>query len=148
MITVDAVRSRVRNSFETIVADLVDLVAIPSVSVSSYDQSQVVCSVEYVVGLLRKTGQISGALYRFSAIGWQHDAERLNMTLNLPAGWRLLHALGVDCVGGAWLAQWNLLDFFLVMLTALAAGRLWGVGWGAVALLDMMLVYQEADAPT
>ena len=39
MITVDAVRSRVRNSFETIVADLVDLVAIPSVSASSHDQS-------------------------------------------------------------------------------------------------------------
>ena len=92
--------------------------------------------------------EISGAPHRFSAIGWQHDAERLNMTLNLPAGWRLLHASGVDRAGGAWLAQWNLLDFFLVMLTALAAGRLWGVGWGAVALLAMMLVYQEADAPT
>lgn len=56
MITVDAVRSRVRNSFETIVADLVDLVAIPSVSASSHDQSQVARSAEHVAGLLRKTG--------------------------------------------------------------------------------------------
>ena len=56
MITVDAVRSRVRNSFETIVADLVDLVAIPSVSASSHDQSQVARSAEHVAGLLRETG--------------------------------------------------------------------------------------------
>ena len=56
MITVDTVRSRVRNSFETIVADLVDLVAIPSVSASSHDQSQVARSAEHVAGLLREIG--------------------------------------------------------------------------------------------
>ena len=56
MITVDAVRSRVRNSFETIVSDLVGLVAIPSVSASSHDQSQVARSAEHVAGLLRETG--------------------------------------------------------------------------------------------
>ena len=56
MITVDAVRSRVRSSFETIVSDLVDLVAIPSVSASSHDQSQVARSAEHVADLLRETG--------------------------------------------------------------------------------------------
>ena len=56
MITVDAIRSRVRNSFETIVSDLVGLVAIPSVSASSHDQSQVARSAEHVAGLLRETG--------------------------------------------------------------------------------------------
>mgnify|MGYP001012433203 CR=1 FL=1 len=56
MITVDAIRSRVRNSFETIVSDLVGLVAIPSVSASSHDQSQVARSAEHVADLLRETG--------------------------------------------------------------------------------------------
>ena len=62
MITVDAVRSRVRNSFETIVADLVDLVAIPSVSASSHDQSQVARSAEHVADLLRQISDDLGAL--------------------------------------------------------------------------------------
>ena len=73
MITVDAVRSRVRNSFETIVADLVDLVAIPSVSASSHDQSQVARSAEHVAGLLRKTGLEARVL---SAPGLTRSEER------------------------------------------------------------------------
>ena len=106
--------------------------------------------VEVKRGRLRMgaDSEIPGAPRRFSAAGWQRDVEHLAMTLNLPAGWRLLHASGADAASGAWLAQWNLLDFFLVMLTALAAGRLWGVGWGVAALLALALAYQEPDAPT
>ena len=45
------------------------------------------------------------------------------------------------------LAQWNLLDFFLLLVIALAIGRLWGRSWGAIALAALVLSYQEAGAP-
>lgn len=56
MLTVDAVRSLVHSSFEDIVRDLTELVAIPSVSASSHDQAQVHRSAEHVADLLRGVG--------------------------------------------------------------------------------------------
>ncbi|WP_303325147.1 dipeptidase [Actinomyces radicidentis] len=56
MITVDSVRSAVHDSFEGIVSDLVELVAIPSVSAASHDQAQVARSAEHVAALLRDSG--------------------------------------------------------------------------------------------
>lgn len=83
----------------------------------------------------------------FPAIGWQQDVDHLSIHLALPAGWRLLHAGGADRVEGAWLARWNLLDIFLVIVIALALGRLWGRRWGAVALVLLTLTYHEPEAP-
>ncbi len=81
------------------------------------------------------------------AIGWKHDFDRVSMELALPAGWRLLHASGADRADGAWLASWNLLDFFLVLVIALAAGKLWGRKWGLITLATLVLTYQEPEAP-
>lgn len=83
----------------------------------------------------------------FPALGWKHDFDRVAMELALPAGWRLLHAGGADRADGAWLARWNLLDFFLVLVIALAAGKLWGRAWGVIALATLVLTYQEPEAP-
>lgn len=83
----------------------------------------------------------------FPAVGWKHDFDKLSMELALPAGWRLFHAGGADRADGAWLARWNLLDFFLLLVIALAVGRLWGRGWGVLALLALVLSFQEPDAP-
>ena len=91
---------------------------------------------------------LPGAPRALSAVGWVHDFDRVSTELALPAGWRLLHAAGADRADGAWLAQWNLLDFFLVLVIALAAGQMWGYGWGFVALLALVLSYQEPGAPT
>jgi len=91
---------------------------------------------------------LPGVPRKLSAVGWAHDFDHVSTELALPAGWRLLHAAGADRADGAWLAQWNLLDFFLVLVIALAAGQLWGYGWGLVALLALVLSYQEPGAPT
>ena len=56
MITVDSIRAAVRDAFPTIVSDLTDLVAIPSVSAASHDQAEVLRSAEHVAGLLRNAG--------------------------------------------------------------------------------------------
>ena len=97
---------------------------------------------------LNADSELPGAPRRFAAVGWQHDVDKLGMTLELPAGWRLLHVSGVDRAQGAWLAQWDLLDFFFVLLIALATRQLWGMSWGLLALAAMVLCYQEAGAPT
>lgn len=56
MITVDALRTAIHDSFGAIVSDLTELVAIPSVSASSHDQSQLDRSAQHVAQLLRDSG--------------------------------------------------------------------------------------------
>ncbi|MFC2661108.1 MAG: M20/M25/M40 family metallo-hydrolase, partial [Actinomyces sp.] len=69
MITVDAVRSAVHDSFESVVSDLVELVSIPSVSASSHDQAQVLRSAEHVAGLLTGAGLSAQVLSLVGADG-------------------------------------------------------------------------------
>lgn len=56
MITVQSVRAAVQDRFPSIVADLTELVAIPSVSAASHDQAEVARSAEHVAALLRDSG--------------------------------------------------------------------------------------------
>jgi hypothetical protein len=79
--------------------------------------------------------------------GWDHDFQQVNATLNLPPGWKLLAATGVDRVTTTWLQRWTLLDLFLVLIGALAVLRLWGWPWGLLALLTLGLVWHEPAAP-
>ena len=84
---------------------------------------------------------------RISATGWTQDFNRLSATLHLPPGWRLLRAAGADRAPQAWIERWTLLDFFLVLIVTLAAGKLFGWRWGVVALLGLLLSYHERYAP-
>ncbi|HEY5954038.1 MAG TPA: hypothetical protein VIT18_06720, partial [Terrimicrobiaceae bacterium] len=95
---------------------------------------------------LQATGRIEHA-GELPASGWQADADALNVTLNLPPGWRLLALFGADWVRGDWLTAWSLLDLFLLLIFALAVFRLWGLGAAALALLAFGLSYQEPGAP-
>ena len=95
---------------------------------------------------LQATGRIEHA-GELPASGWQADADGLNVTLNLPPGWRLLALFGADWVRGDWLTAWSLLDLFLLLIFALAVFRLWGLGAAALALLAFGLSYQEPGAP-
>ena len=79
--------------------------------------------------------------------GWDHDFQQVNATLNLPPGWKLLAASGVDRVSTTWLQRWSLLDLFLVLIGALAVLRLWGWPWGLLALLTLGLTWHEPGAP-
>lgn len=81
------------------------------------------------------------------AVGWRIAPQRIDATLNLPPGWRLLAARGPDQTRNAWLYSWNLLDLFIVLIVALAFAKLWSIGWGLVALAGMILIYHEANAP-
>ncbi|OSM04957.1 hypothetical protein MAIT1_05161 [Magnetofaba australis IT-1] len=75
--------------------------------------------------------------------GWDQTFERVEMTLSLPPGWRILHIGGADRASGDWLGRWTLLDLFLLLLCALATGKLWGARWGVAAGILLLLVHHE-----
>jgi hypothetical protein len=81
------------------------------------------------------------------AVSWDHDFQSLGGVLNLPPGWRLFSASGVDVVPGTWFERWTLLDLFLALIASLAVARLWGWRYGLLALATLGLVYHEQDAP-
>ena len=91
--------------------------------------------------------RVEGSMFHIPAVGWNHDIHNLQATLNLPPGWELLGAKGVDHVPGTWLARWTLLDLFLVLITALAVSHLWSWHWGLLALVTLTLTYHEPGAP-
>ncbi len=82
-----------------------------------------------------------------AAIGWQTDADSLQLTLTLPPGWRAFAVFGADQVEGDWLTAWSLLDLFLLLIFSFAVFRMYGVTAGIVALLAFGLSYHELGAP-
>jgi len=91
--------------------------------------------------------RMDGAARDLPAVGWSEDVRSLSTTLNLPPGFLLLGAEGVDDISETWLARWDLWDFFFVLLVALAVGKLAGAAWGLLALCTLVLSHHEPDAP-
>src|SRR6185436_5109260 len=81
------------------------------------------------------------------AVGWDHDFQSVVAHLVLPAGWRLFHVSGADTVSRSWVRNWTLLDLFLVLITGIGIGKLFGLRAGALALATLVLVFPEAGAP-
>ena len=81
------------------------------------------------------------------ASGWTDSLTSMQATLNLPPGYMLLATLGVDRSPGAWVAYWQLLDFFLLLVIAVAVRRLFGNLAGLVALAALMFSFHEPGAP-
>ncbi len=91
--------------------------------------------------------RIEGRPGKLPAVGWDTDVHRLSSTLHLAPGWTLLAASGVDRVPGSLMHDWDLFDLFYVLILSMAAGRLLGWKWSAVALLGLALSRQDAQAP-
>ncbi|MBI2381148.1 MAG: hypothetical protein HYV16_10380 [Gammaproteobacteria bacterium] len=81
------------------------------------------------------------------ATGWEQLINGVETTLNLPPGYRLIAASGADAAPDAWLSRWTLLDFFLLLVLAVAIGKLLGWPWGALSLVLIGLTLHEARAP-
>ncbi|MDJ0750089.1 MAG: hypothetical protein QNJ11_11425 [Woeseiaceae bacterium] len=80
--------------------------------------------------------------------GWDARFASVNAVLNLPPGNKLLTTSGVDGVQGSWTGQWQLLDFFLVLIITIAVWRLFSPVSGVIALLALTLSFHEPFAPT
>ncbi len=91
--------------------------------------------------------RIEGSPRVLPATGFAHDFDGLSATLAIPPGWRLIHASGADKVTGTWIDRWSLLDFFLLLVTALAVQRLYGWRLGLLALVAIGLTITETGAP-
>ena len=80
--------------------------------------------------------------------GWKARFTNVEAELNLPPGHKLFAAPGVDTAKGSWAGEWELLDFFLVLIITIAVWRLFGPRAGVVALLALVLSFHEMFAPT
>ncbi len=78
--------------------------------------------------------------------GWTESLASMQASLHLPPGYFLLAASGVDQAIGAWTSRWKLLDFFLLLVIAVAVRRLFGNLAGLVALLALVLGFHEQGA--
>jgi hypothetical protein len=81
------------------------------------------------------------------AVSFGHDFQSASAQLNVPPGWRLLYASGVDGSSGTWIERWTLMDLFILMLVAIVVGRLYGVWAGVLAGFALALTLVEYDAP-
>jgi hypothetical protein len=81
------------------------------------------------------------------ASGWQAGVTSLSAELNLPPGWRLIHAAGPDSVERSWISRFNLLNIFLTLFLALAALKLRGVPAGLALAAYLILAQHERGAP-
>jgi len=91
--------------------------------------------------------RIEGRLWRVPATSFLLDFQSVSTTLLIPPGWRLLHATGADKVTGTWIDRWSLLSFFLLLVTTLAAQRLFGWRLALLAFFGIGLSITESDAP-
>ena len=79
--------------------------------------------------------------------GWQQTFDRIDATLHLPFGYKLLGAPGADSVAGSWMSGWTLLDAFVCAILALLAWRLLGLAGAAITVVYLLLAYQESGSP-
>ena len=79
--------------------------------------------------------------------GWNERFASVSAMLYLPPGQKLLAAPGADVASGSWVSQWQLLDFFLVLIVTIAAWKLFGRAAGIIALVALTLSYHELNAP-
>ncbi|NOQ35468.1 MAG: hypothetical protein GQ569_06180, partial [Methylococcaceae bacterium] len=96
---------------------------------------------------LKADSRFTGDINTLSAVGWKQKFHKVGAVLNLPPGWRLIAASGVDNVPNSWISRWTLLDLFLVLIASLAISRLWNLHWGIFALITLALIWHEAGAP-
>lgn len=81
------------------------------------------------------------------ATGWDHDFNDVKGTLNLPAGWTLVNARGVDRIPGTWVGRWTLLDFFVVLIFTIALSRVYSKPLAGLAFVTLVLIFHEGQAP-
>lgn len=103
--------------------------------------------VELRKGALALTAEwrLESGTRKLPAVGWTEDVQRLSATLNLPPGWTLLTASGVDELPGTWWDEWDLFGFFFVLLVSLAFGKLTRWFYGVGALVVLVLLHMEAE---
>ena len=75
---------------------------------------------------------------------WNTDFQTADATIIMPNAWRPIATTGADKTQGTWLSQWNLYQFFFLLLTTAVAFRLWGSAkWAGVTFLALGLTMHD-----
>jgi len=81
-------------------------------------------------------------------VGWNLSFDRTSMVFHLPVGWGLFAVFGAAVESGrVFLDAWSLLDFFLILVVAVAAFKLWGPAWGILFVPALALLWHEPYTP-
>jgi hypothetical protein len=91
--------------------------------------------------------RIEGLGATVPANGYARGFDQISATVNLPPGYRLLHATGMDEVRGTWCSAWSVLDLCLFALCVVLAGRLFGLRLALLAAVALGLSFLEIGAP-
>ncbi len=105
--------------------------------------------VEIRKGMLHLTSEnrFDKGIYHIPATGWDHDFNQVTGRLQLPPGWKLIHARGMDNIPGTWLKKWTLLDFFMVVIFTIATAKLFSIPLSLVGFVTLVLIFHEPLAP-
>ncbi|MBF0467542.1 MAG: hypothetical protein HQK61_01430 [Desulfamplus sp.] len=90
---------------------------------------------------------LEGPVYKIGATGWKHSFQKVSGRLNLPPGWKLIAATGVDNIPGTWIKRWSLLDIFILLIFTIATARIFSTGLAVAGFITMALLYHEPGAP-
>lgn len=82
-----------------------------------------------------------------SAVGWDHVAESLSLSLWLPPSWDLLWVGGAGSMAQSWWNSWTLLDVFLAMLMSVGAYQLFGAVPAALTGAVLVMNHGQFLAP-
>ncbi|BAL27301.1 hypothetical protein [Azoarcus sp. KH32C] len=133
--------------------DLPEAFALGRVSINGVDQPLTRSAAGRGVELreaalaLEADSRIESSDRELPASGWSIPPSVWSAELNLPPGWRLIHASGTDSVQGEWLASWTLWDLFAVLLIAAVTFRVVGTGTAAILLGGLVLSWHMPLAP-
>jgi hypothetical protein len=78
---------------------------------------------------------------------WQQTIQSIETRLQLPPGYRLLHASGYDRIHNSWLSRWNIFSVFLLILTTTVVYRLFSWPQAIAAFLLLSLGMHEPYIP-
>lgn len=77
------------------------------------------------------------------ANGWSEPMQSIEMYLQLGPGYRLFATQGVDQDTNSWVVQWELLDWFILLLLVLAGFYAAGYIGALLSLLTGLLIWQQ-----
>ncbi|MBF0203120.1 MAG: hypothetical protein HQK67_02150 [Desulfamplus sp.] len=108
-----------------------------------------IAGVELRHGILDLTADstIHSSIYTIPATGWDHAFQKVTGQLNLPPGWKLISASGIDNIHGTWVKKWTLLDLFIVLIFTISTAKLFSRPLAVVAFITLVLLYHESGAP-
>lgn len=96
---------------------------------------------------LTAESRLEGSAYTIPATGWDTPFQKVTGELNLPPGWRLIAARGIDNIPGTWVKRWSLLDFFILLIFTISTAKLFCRPLALVSFITMVLLYHEPGAP-